>query len=122
MERIINELSKIRFSDSDTLKPESFLLRLKYYYEQNNRHKYSEISKIVYGFKDDSIDIIRINLVEIKRLAHEGEYLDIREKIEKLIDHANLAEYQRKLIEDVGKEQKILIKGYQSVIDNTKKQ
>src|SRR5699024_10211792 len=116
METIINELSKIRFSDSDEIKPESFLLRLKYYYEQNNRHKYSEISKVVYSFKDDSIDILRINLEEIKKLAYKAEYLDIYEKINKLIDHANLAEYQRKLIEDVGKEQKVIIEGFQEIL------
>ncbi len=121
MDRIIEQLSKVRFSDSDELDPESFFLRIKLYYEQNHRHKYSEISKVIYEFKDDRIDILRINLTEIKNLVKD-DISGLDDKIDKLIDHSDLAEYQRKLIEDVGKEQKVLIKGYQSQIDKTKKQ
>lgn len=121
MDKIVDELSKVRFSDSDKLEPESFFIRIKLYYQQYQRHKYSEISKVVYEFKDDSIDILRINLSEIKEMAYEDGSLDVSEKIDKLIDHADLAEYQRKLIEDVGKEQKVLIEGFQRVILHTRK-
>ncbi len=121
MEQIVEELSKIRFSDSDKIEPESFLIRIQLYYKQNQRHKYSEISKVVYEFKDDSIDILRINLTEIKKMAYENDSFAVSEKIDKLIDHADLAEYQRKLIEDVGKEQKVLIEGFQKVIIHTRR-
>lgn len=121
MEQIVDELSKIRFSDSDKIEPESFFIKIKLYYQKNQRHKYSEISKVVYEFKDDSIDILRINLSEIKKMAYEDGSLDVSKKIDKLIDHADLAEYQRKLIEDVGKEQKVLIEGFQRVLTHTRK-
>src|SRR5690625_2493857 len=120
MEQIVDELSVIRFKDSEDIKPESFFIRVKKYYEENPRHRYSDISKVVYKFKDDRIDILRINLEQIKEQANGNNEEAIIQKIDKLIDHADLAEYQRKLMEDVGKETKVLMEGYQQVLVETK--
>lgn len=54
-------------------------------------------------------------------MAYAEGSVDVGEKIDKLIDHADLAEYQRKLIEDVGKGQKVLTEGFQNVIIHTRK-
>ncbi|GAB3801062.1 coiled-coil domain-containing protein [Virgibacillus kimchii] len=124
MNQIIDELSYVRFSDSDSdeLTPESFFDRFKNYYKENPRHKYSEISKAVYIFNDDRIDILRINLSEIKKVANEENNTEIATKIEKLIDHADLAENQRKLIEDVSKESEVFMKGLRTALENTREE
>src|SRR5699024_7883297 len=122
MDRIIDELSNVRFRDSEELKPESFFSRFKKYYEENPRHKYSEISKVVYKFKDDRIDILRINLSEIKQVANNCGDNEVAIKIEKLIDHADLAEYQRKLIEDFSKGSKVFMNGLQRNLVKTRQE
>lgn len=122
MNRIIDELSNVRFSDSDELNPESFFYRLENHYKENPRHKYSEISKVVYRFNDDRIDILRINLSEIKQVAIDCKNIEIASKIEKLIDHADLAENQRKLIEDVSKESKVFMGGLQKALMTTRRE
>lgn len=120
MNQIIDELSKIRFLDSDELDPKSFFIRFKNYYKEHPRHKYSEISKVVYKFNDDRIDILRINLSEIQEFANNSNELEIAKKIEKLIDHADLAEQQRKLIEDGFKKSMVLMKGLKTSLETTK--
>lgn len=122
MDRIISELSKVRFSDSEELDPESFFDAIKKYYDKSPRHRYSDISKVVYKFNDDRIDILRINLSKLKEVAKEKNENEIANKIDKLIDHADLSEYQRKLIEDVSKETKVLMEGYHSVLIATKEE
>lgn len=122
LDEILDELSKKRFADSDDMDPESFFYMIKEYYIKNDRHKYSEISKVVYEFKDESIDILRINLKEIKKLVNENDNdnLKLHNKIDKLEDHANLAGYQRTLIENMGKETNFLIKNYQDQLSKTR--
>ncbi|MCF3941556.1 coiled-coil domain-containing protein [Oceanobacillus alkalisoli] len=122
MNQIIDELSNVRFSDSDELNPESFFYRFKEHYEEYPRHKYSEISKVVYRFNDDSIDVLRINLSTIKHIAYDRDDPETATKIEKLIDHADLAENQRKLMEDVSKETEVFMKGLQSMLEKTRKE
>lgn len=122
LDKILEKLSKRRFADSDDMNPESFFKMIKQYYNENDRHKYSEISKVIYDFKDESIDILRINLEIIKEFVDEDGNLELHSKIDKLVDHANLAEYQRALIENMGKETNFLIRNYQVQLTNTRKE
>lgn len=119
MEKIIDALSNYRFKDSDEATIEFFFSEINIYYEENPRHKYSEISKKVYKFNDDRTDIIRFNLQKIRQIAVHKNEVGIINKIDKLVDHTDLAENQRKLMEDVSKETRVLIKGLQGVLKNT---
>lgn len=120
MNEIVGHLSKSRFEDSEEIDKESSFLMLKTYYEKNERHRYSEISKTIYSLEDERIDILRINLNSLIDHANEDKENRIIKNITKLIDHADLAQYQRKFIEDKTKESDVRIRGIHNVTQRTR--
>src|SRR5690606_7928275 len=105
------ELSKNRFEDSNEITPESSFSIIQNYYDENPRHKYSEISNIIYNLEDEDIDILSINLKTLIELAKQKNNIDVINKLDKLVDHADLAHFQRKYTKDEISKRDKLIEG-----------
>lgn len=109
MEEILKEISNYKLKDSDTDKFESILNKLKEYYGKNERHKYSEVSRFIFSLDDSQLDVIAVNLkLIIKQAGNEHELV---RNLEKLIDHTDLALFQRNYIESQVKKNELLLKG-----------
>lgn len=111
MKDILRELSKNRFEDSNEITPESSFSIIQNYYDENPRHKYSEISNIIYNLEDEDIDILSINLKTLIELAKQKNNIDVINKLDKLVDHADLAHFQRKYTKDEISKRDKLIEG-----------
>lgn len=117
MKNLITELSFKKLADSSEIG--SFSIQLKEYYEGNDRHRYSEVSKVIFGLDDDKVDTLRFNLEAISLKTVDGSIL---KNVEKLIDHTDLAQQQKKYIEDKDKELEVLIRGMHKAIIRSKKE
>lgn len=115
MENLIKELSLKKVVDSSKIG--SFSYQLREYYEDNDRHRYSEVSKVIFSLDDDKVDTLRFNLEAISLKTVDGSIL---KNIEKLIDHTDLAQQQKKFIEDQDKELEVLIRGMHKAITKAK--
>lgn len=111
MKVILESITRKKLSDSGEDSLESLFLGFKKYYEKNGRHKYSEVSRIIYSLDDSEIDVLTVNLNLLVEYSEGKNENGIIRNIKKLIDHADLAHYQRKYIEDKFKETKVKIEG-----------
>lgn len=111
MKDILESLTTSKLSDSDEHGQESLFFRLKSYYEKNERHRYSEVSRFIFNLGDSEIDVLAVNLNLIAKFAEKQNEDALILNINKLIDHADLAHLQRKYIEDKIKKQESLLRG-----------
>lgn len=111
MKDILKMMTKSKILDSDVPGQESIFFSLKTYYERNKRHKYSEVSRYIYSLDDSEIDVLAVNLNLIVKFAKDKNEEDIILNINKLIDHTDLAHFQRKHIENEVKKNERLLRG-----------
>lgn len=111
MKDILDLMTKSKLLDSDERGQESLFFRLKNYYEENGRHKYSEVSRYIFNLGDSDIDVLAVNLNLIAKFAEKKNEDNIKHNINKLIDHTDLAHIQRKYIENEVKKNERLLRG-----------
>lgn len=111
MRRILETITKSKLSGSDEGDLELLFFRFQRYYDRNERHKYSEVSRFIYSLDDSEIDVLTVNLKLLVEYAKDKSENDIIHKINKLIDHSDLAHYQRKYIEDEVRKNERLMRG-----------
>lgn len=107
MEEILKEISNSKLTNNIDI--QRIIAELKKYYDTHNRHKYSEVSRFIFNLDESQIDVIAFNLkLIIENIDNEP---NITRNIEKLIDHTDLALFQKKYIEDQNKKNKLLLQG-----------
>lgn len=120
MKDILDLMTKSKLLDSDERGQESLFFRFKNYYEENGRHKYSEVSRYIFNLGDSDIDVLAVNLKLIAKFAEKKNEDNITHNINKLIDHTDLAHIQRKYIENEVKKNERLLRGIHRSIMNAR--
>lgn len=94
--KLIYEFSEIKINkQSEEIK--YFYNRFTEYYASGQRHNYSEISSIIYDGDDETIELMAFNAKELYSMSKEdgSDYIN---QFGKLLDHINLAIYQKNFI------------------------
>src|SRR5690625_3817858 len=111
MKDILDSIINKNLVDSDDSEFESTLYELIQYYRRTERHRYSDISRYIFGLEDSELDVLQANLLLLTDYTIRIGDSNLEQNLKKLIDHTDLAQFQKKYIEDQIKEKDRLIRG-----------